>query len=185
LEKAIHVEDVMGLLFAVHELHREGRRIYVACSLRVPEETLEAFRNLWFHTGDRGVRDENGWFYFLDRMKDSLRRRGENISSYEVERVIDGHPKVSESAVVAVPSELEEDEVKVILVLKEGEKLDPLDLIKYCEDRMQYFAVPRFVDYVKELPRTPTAKVEKYKLREKGNTPDTWDMKKSGYKLKR
>lgn len=152
---------------------------------KMPDETLEVFRNLWFHTGDRGVRDENGWFYFLDRMNDSIRRRGENISSYEVERVIDGHPKVSESAVVAVPSEFVEDEVKAFVVLKEGENLDPLDLIKYCEDRMQYFAVPRYVDYVKELPRTPTTKVEKYKLRERGNTPDTWDMEKSGYELKR
>jgi len=147
---------------------------------KMPEATLAAVRNLWFHTGDRGVKDENGWFFFLDRTKDAIRRRGENISSYEVERVINAHPKVAESAVVPVPSELGEDEVKAVVILKPGETLAPMELVRFCEERMAYFAVPRFLEYVAELPRTPTQKVEKYKLRNEGITPSTWDRKTDG-----
>ncbi len=153
---------------------------------KMPEETLNAVRNLWFHTGDRGVKDENGWFFFLDRMKDAIRRRGENVSSYEVERVINTHPGVAESAVVPVASELGEDEVKAVVVLKEGpEALDPLELIRFCEERMAYFAVPRYIEYVEELPRTPTQKVEKYKLREAGVTASTWDRQKIGSSVRK
>jgi crotonobetaine/carnitine-CoA ligase len=152
---------------------------------KMPEVTLKAFRNMWFHTGDRGYKDENGWFFFLDRTKDSIRRRGENISSYEVERVINAHPGVAESAVIPVPSELGEDEVKAVVILKESMKVDPLELINFCEDRMAYFAIPRYIEFVKDLPRTPTQKVEKYKLKEAGLTEATWDREKSGYKLRR
>jgi crotonobetaine/carnitine-CoA ligase len=152
---------------------------------KMPEATLAAFRNLWFHTGDRGVKDEKGWFFFLDRMKDAIRRRGENISSYEVERVINAHPKVAESAVIPVPSEVGEDEVKAVVILKEGETLDPAELVAFCEANMARFAVPRYVEYIPELPRTPTQKVEKYKLRNAGVTPSTWDREKAGYKLER
>ena len=152
---------------------------------KMPEATLNAFRNLWFHTGDRGYKDENGWFFFLDRMKDAIRRRGENISSYEVERVIDAYPGVAESAVIPVPSELGEDEVKAVVILKEDQAIEPLELIKFCEDRMAYFAIPRYIEFVDELPRTPTQKVEKYKLKEQGITESTWDREKIGYKLRR
>jgi len=151
----------------------------------MPEATVKAFRNLWFHTGDFGYRDEDGYFYFVDRKKDAIRRRGENISSFEVEAVINSHPKVLESAVYAVPSELGEDEVMAAVVLKKGEKLSPEELVSFCNDRMAYFAVPRYIVFKDSLPKTPTARVEKYKLREEGVTKDTWDREKAGYKLKR
>ncbi len=151
----------------------------------MPEATVKVSRNLWFHTGDWGYRDEDGYFYFVDRKKDALRRSGENISSFEVEGVINSHPKILESAVFAVPSELGEDEVKVAVVLKKGEKLSPEELVSFCNDRMAYFAVPRYVEFRESLPKTPTSRVEKYKLREEGVTKDTWDRVKAGYKLKR
>ena len=109
----------------------------------MPEKTLEASRNLWFHTGDLAKKDEDGYFYFVDRKKDALRRRGENISSFEVERVVNSHTTVLESAAVAVPSEVGEDEVKICVVLKPDASLTPEELIRYCNDRMPYFAVPK------------------------------------------
>ena len=152
---------------------------------KMPEATVKAFRNLWYHTGDYGYRDEDGFFYFVDRKKDALRRRGENISSFEVEAVINSHPKVLESAVFAIPSELGEDDVKAAVVLKKGEKLTPEELISFCNDRMAYFAVPRYLEFRESLPKTPTTRVEKYKLREEGVTKDTWDRERAGYRLKK
>ncbi|KPK31141.1 MAG: hypothetical protein AMK69_01215, partial [Nitrospira bacterium SG8_3] len=110
---------------------------------------------------------------------------GENISSFEVEKVINTHPKILESAVFPVPSELGEDEVKANVVLKPGEKLSPENLTKFCNERMAYFAVPRYLEFVSELPKTPTNRIEKYKLREAGITEDTWDREKAGVKIKR
>jgi len=151
----------------------------------MPEKTLESFRNLWFHTGDLAKRDADGYFYFVDRKKDALRRRGENISSFEVERAINSHPSVLESAAVAVPSEVGEDEVKICVVLKPGATLPPEELIRHCNDRMPYFAVPRYVEFMGSLPKTPTERVEKYKLKQAGITANTWDREKAGYKLER
>jgi crotonobetaine/carnitine-CoA ligase len=151
----------------------------------MPEASVRAFKNLWYHTGDFARRDEDGYFYFVDRKKDALRRRGENISSFEVEGVINSHPKILESAVFAIPAELGEDDVKAAVVLKAGEQLTPEELIGFCEDRMAYFAVPRYLEFRESLPKTPTLRVEKYKLREEGLTPATWDREKAGYKLKR
>lgn len=152
---------------------------------RMPEKTLEAFRNLWFHSGDLGRKDEDGYFYFVDRKKDALRRRGENISSFEVERAINSHPKVLESAAVAVKSELAEDEVKICVVLRDGEALTPEELIAYANDRMPYFAVPRYVEFMDALPKTPTERVQKYLLKEAGVTARTWDREKAGVKVTR
>lgn len=151
---------------------------------RNPEATVEAWRNLWFHTGDRVTRDRDGYFTYVDRIKDSIRRRGENISSYEVEQAINSHPDVLESAVVAVPSELSEDEVKASVVLKQGKELEPLEIIKWCEPRLAYFAVPRYVEFLSELPHTPNGKVQKYVLRERG-ADDAFDREAAGYKVKR
>jgi len=151
----------------------------------MPDKTLEAFRNLWFHTGDYAKQDQEGFFYFVDRKKDAMRRRGENISSFEVEKVINTHPKVLESAVFAVPSELGEDEVMAAVVLKTDEKLNPEELIGFCNDRMAYFAVPRYLDFIPELPKTPTNRIEKYRLRQQGVTASTWDREKAGVKVKR
>lgn len=141
----------------------------------MPDETIAAFRNLWFHTGDRGVADAEGWFVFIDRMKDCIRRRGENISSFEVEQVVNTHEAVLESAAFGVPSELTEEEVMVAVVLRPGSSLDPVDLIAHCREGMAHFAVPRYVRLMEELPKTPSQRVQKYLLRQEGLTADTWD----------
>lgn len=151
----------------------------------MPEKTVEAWRNLWFHTGDRVVRDADGDIRFLDRLKDAIRRRGENISSYEVEQVLLSHPKVDMAAVFPVRSELAEDEVMAAIVTKAGCSIDPAGLIGFCEPRMPYFAIPRFLDFVAELPRTENGKVQKFKLRERGRGVATWDRDAAGYVLKR
>ena len=148
-------------------------------------KTVEAWRNLWFHTGDRVVRDADGHFRFLDRLKDAIRRRGENISSYEVEQVLLSHPAIEMAAVFPVRSELAEDEVMAALVIKNGCRLDPVELMKFCELRMPYFSIPRFLDFVAELPRTENGKVQKFRLRERGAGESTWDREAAGYVLKR
>ncbi len=151
----------------------------------MPDKTLESYRNLWFHTGDLAKRDEEGYLYFVDRKKDALRRRGENISSFEVERAINAHPAVLESAAVAVESELAEDEVKICVVLKKGESLTAEELIKWSGDRMPYFAVPRYVEFMEALPKTPTERTQKYLLKQAGITPTTWDREEAGIKVSR
>ena len=147
------------------------------------EKTVEAWRNLWFHTGDRVVRDADGAFRFLDRMKDAIRRRGENISSFEVEQVILSNSAVSTAAVYPVRSELAEDEVMTAIVLREGMTLSAESLLDYCQPRMPYFAVPRFVEFVTELPVTENGKIQKFKLQERGVTSATWDREAAGYKV--
>ena len=139
------------------------------------EATAAAWRNGWFHTGDRVVRDADGCFRFVDRLKDAIRRRGENISSYEVEQVVQGHPAVASVAVYPVRSELGEDEVMAALVARAGQALDPAELARFCATRLPYFAIPRFIDVVADLPRTENGKVQKYKLRERGVTASAWD----------
>jgi crotonobetaine/carnitine-CoA ligase len=152
---------------------------------RLPELTVESWRNLWFHSGDRAVRDPDGSFRFLDRMKDAIRRRGENISAWEVEQVLQSHPDVAAAAVVPVPSELGEDEVLAFVVLRAGASADPVELIRHCEPRLAYFAIPRYVDVVEELPLTPNGKVRKFALRERGVTDSTWDREAAGYTVQR
>ncbi|HXG65416.1 MAG TPA: AMP-binding protein, partial [Blastocatellia bacterium] len=152
---------------------------------KMPEATLEAFRNLWFHTGDLGYFDEDGFLYYVGRKKDAIRRRGENISAFEIETVINQHPAVLESAAIAVPSELGEDDVKIVVVLKPGETLAPEELIRFCEPRLAYFMIPRYVEFREALPKNPSQRIEKYKLRADGNTAATWDREKAGVKVKR
>ena len=151
----------------------------------MPDKTVEAWRNLWFHTGDRVLREPDGRFRFLDRMKDAIRRRGENISSYEVEHVIAGHPSVANAAVFPVRSELAEDEVMAAIVLRSGAALAPVELLDYCSPRMPYFAVPRYLDFVETLPTTESGKVQKFRLRERGITPTTFDSAAVGYRVAR
>jgi crotonobetaine/carnitine-CoA ligase len=150
----------------------------------MPEKTLEAFRNLYFHTGDLGKKDSDGYFYFVDRKKDYIRKRGENISSYEVETVVNSHPTVLNCAAIRVKSEVEEDEIKVVVELKPGKTLEPKELLDFCQERMAYYMVPRYVEY-KKLPLTPTGRIEKYKLRSEGLTSSTWDRESVGYEVKR
>jgi crotonobetaine/carnitine-CoA ligase len=142
---------------------------------RMPEATVEAWRNLWFHTGDRVVRDSDGYFRFVDRLKDSIRRRGENVSAWEVEQVLLAHPRVQAAAVVGVPAELGEDDVLACVVPCPGPALDPADLVRHCQAALAAFAVPRYVDVLDELPLTENGKVRKQALRERGVTAGTWD----------
>jgi len=158
------------------------------CSLGyygMPDKTAEAWRNLWFHTGDRVVRDANGYFKFVDRMKDAIRRRGENISSFEVEQVLLSHPEIATAAAFAVPSEMAEDEVMVSVVRTPGSRLTAIDLVEFCQPRLPYFAIPRYVEFVTQLPATENGKIQKFKLRERGVTEATWDRESAGYRMKR
>lgn len=153
----------------------------------MPEATLKATRNLWFHTGDRGYLDADGYLYFVDRIKDAIRRRGENISSWEVEQALSRHPDVVDVAVFAVRSEMSEDEVMASVVLREGAPFDPVALISHCQDNMAYFMVPRFIESVPQLPRTMTEKVQKFVLRSEAEKrlASIWDREKAGIKLAR
>jgi crotonobetaine/carnitine-CoA ligase len=146
----------------------------------MPDKTVEAWRNLWFHTGDRVVRDADGHYRFIDRMKDAIRRRGENISSYEVEQVLLSHPEVAEAAAFPVRSELAEDEVMAAIVPRVGSRLAPAELAQYCQGRMPAFAIPRFIEFMTALPMTENGKVQKYRLRERGVTEATWDRETAG-----
>lgn len=144
---------------------------------KMPEATLEAWRNLWFHTGDRGRLDADGYLWFVDRKKDAIRRKGENISAFEVERIIDSHSAVLQSAAYAAPSEHAEDEVAVSIVLNEGAALEPEALIEHCTRNMARYMVPRFVEFRDALPMNSSLKVEKFKLREHvaHNLESFWD----------
>lgn len=153
--------------------------------LNAPEATAEAWRNGWFHTGDLFYRDEEDNYFFVDRLKDMIRRRGENISSFEVEAEIISHPDVREVAAVAVPGDGGEDEVLAVIALVDGAKMDPTGLVQFLESRLAHFMIPRYLRYLPELPKTPTQKVEKHILRNEGLTSDTWDREIAGVKLKR
>jgi crotonobetaine/carnitine-CoA ligase len=150
-----------------------------------PEATAKAWRNGWFHTGDAFRRDSEGYFYFVDRVKDAIRRRGENISSFEVENDVTAHPDVREAAVIGVPSEYSEDEVMAVIAPVPGAQIDLVALMEFLVARMPYFMVPRYVRVMEELPKTPTAKVMKAELRTEGITPDTWDREAAGIRLKK
>ena len=150
-----------------------------------PEATAEAWRNGWFHTGDGFRYDEDGYFYFVDRIKDAIRRRGENISSFEVENEVTAHPDVAEAAAVAVPSDLGEDDVMIVVAAVAGSTIDPEGLLRFLEPRMAHFMVPRYIRIVDELPKTPTQKVQKHLLKSAAVTQDTWDREAAGISIKR
>lgn len=152
---------------------------------RRPDATAEAMKDLWFHTGDLGRFDENGFLFFVDRKKDSLRKGGENISSFEVEAAFLKHPGVAEVAAHAVASELAEDDLKVTVVLKPGAVLTEEDLCIWSLDQLPRFAVPRYIEFRDALPRTPTGKAQKHLLRSEGVTPSTWDRNLSEVVLRK
>ena len=147
-----------------------------------PAETMKVLRNFWFHTGDIGKFDEDGWFYFLDRKKDYLRRRGENISSMEVEAIFSLHPDIAEVAVHAVLADMEDD-VKATIVLIEGASIEAEALCLWSVDNLPYFAVPRFIEFREALPKNPVGRVLKYELRDQGITSKTWDREKSSVEM--
>lgn len=150
-----------------------------------PEATVIAWRNGWFHTGDAFRIDEDGTYFFVDRMKDAIRRRGENISSFEVEAEVAAHPAVKEVAVVPVPSELSEDDVLCVVAPVPGGVIDPLELLEFLRPRLAHFMLPRYIRMVDDLPKTPTQKIQKHVLRREGITPDTWDREAAGITIRR
>jgi carnitine-CoA ligase len=153
----------------------------------MPEKTAEDFRNLKLHTGDLGRMDEEGYFYFMDRVKDYIRRRGENVSSMEVERQVSDHPQIKEAAAIGVKAgegASSEDEIMIVCI-PEGEAPDPAELTHWMAERMPYFMVPRYIRFVEQLPKTPTERVQKVKLRDEGITPDTFDREAAGITIKR
>ncbi|MBU3738056.1 MAG: ATP-dependent acyl-CoA ligase [Rhodoferax sp.] len=151
----------------------------------MPEATARAWRNGWFHTGDVFRKDAAGNFYFIDRAKDAIRRRGENISSLEVEREVMAHPAVQEAAAIPVPNPDGEDDVMVVLAAKPGQAVDPAGLLHFLIPRMAHFMVPRYLRVLPALPKTPTNKIQKVELRQQGITPDTWDREQAGISVRR
>lgn len=138
-----------------------------------PDATVEAWRDLWFHTGDRGRLDAHGWLTFVDRTKDTIRRRGENISAWEVEQAVSSHPAVADACAVGVPSDISGEEVLVAVVVRH--RVSPSELLQASAAHLARYAVPRYLRFVDALPKTHSARTEKYKVRAEGITPDTWD----------
>ncbi len=150
-----------------------------------PDETAEAMRDGWHHTGDLARLDDEGRLTFVDRKKDALRRRGENVSSVQLEAAIAAHPKIVEAAIVAVPSKMTEDDIKACVVLQAGETTSPVELFEFFSEKLPYFAVPRYVELVDSLPKTATMRVQKHVLRAAGITPATWDLEALGLQVSR
>jgi crotonobetaine/carnitine-CoA ligase len=152
-----------------------------------PEATLQAFRNLWYHTGDLGRCDADSEYFFVDRKADYIRYKGRNLSSFAVEATVGAHPAVLECAAHGVASaELEsEAELKVVVVCHEGQSLKAETLARFVNDTAPYFFVPRYIEFVAELPHTPTGRVQKYLLRERGVTAQTWDRDAAGFVVER
>jgi crotonobetaine/carnitine-CoA ligase len=150
---------------------------------RNPTATGALFEGEWLKTGDIGWCDEDGDFYFSGRKKDSIRRRGENVAAFEVERVLCEHPGVTECAVIGVPNELGDEDIKAFIHLRRGETLSPFGLIQWCESRLAYFQIPRYIAFVESLPKTPSERIRKDALSQ--STEDCWDLEHSGYKLRR
>jgi crotonobetaine/carnitine-CoA ligase len=144
------------------------------------QATVANWRGLWHHTGDFGRIDSDGLLYFVDRKKDSIRRRGENVSSLELEAAINRHPKIAAAAVHAVPSELSESDIKACLVLVDRAHTTPQELFAYFAEELPYFAIPRYVEVLQELPINAVGRVMKYQLRERSVTEDTWDLETMG-----
>jgi crotonobetaine/carnitine-CoA ligase len=158
------------LIFQIDDLKARKVEYY-----KNEEASNAKIRDGWLYTGDLVYADKDGNLYFVDRKTDSMRRRGENISSWEVEREINAHPAVLESAVFGVPSDLGEDDVMAVVVLKEGQQAAPAELLRHCEERMAKFMVPRYFEIRDEIPKTGTHRVQKSALKRDGVGPDTWD----------
>jgi crotonobetaine/carnitine-CoA ligase len=150
-----------------------------------PEATVEMFRNLWMHSGDIGRIDADGYLYFMDRKADYMRRRGENVSSYELEEVFIRHPAIADVAVFAVPSPVTEDDIMVAVELVEGSTLTEEELFRWSLDAIPYFALPRYIEIRDELPRSDMKKILKAQLREEGVGPNTWDAEQSGIEVEK
>jgi crotonobetaine/carnitine-CoA ligase len=162
--------------------HPKGQLTYYH---KRPDATEEAYQGGWFHTGDLAEYDDDGFYYYRGRKKESMRRIGENISAWEIETVLNQHPKVLESAAHAVTSPLGEDDVKVAVVLQPDAEATPEELLDFCRGRMAHYAIPRYVEFVDELPKTETQRIQYAALKQRGLTPETWDREAAGYKVER
>jgi crotonobetaine/carnitine-CoA ligase len=149
-----------------------------------PEKTVEATRNLWFHTGDYVTRDSDGYYYFIDRKKDVIRRRGENLAPYDVESVLNRHPDVFESVVIGVPSPLGEEDVKAFVQLKPGASVTAEALFRFCGEELPFFMVPRFLEFLDEIPKTANQKAQRYVLRQRTGGQQ-YDRETLGIELRR
>lgn len=158
-------------------------RVTMQGYFRDEEKTKEVLRDGCVYTGDLGYVDEDGYFFYVGRIKDSLRRRGENVSAWEVERVLNAHPAVSESAIVGVPSSMGEQDIRAFVKITEGLQASPLDLINWCEQHLAYYQIPRYIDFVDDFPRGPTQRIRKSDLPVKEAAG--WDLERSGYRLAR
>jgi carnitine-CoA ligase len=147
--------------------------------------TIKATRNGWVRTGDVGRRNARGQVFFVDRKKDALRRRGENVSSLEVENYLLAHPDIAEAAIASVPSQYLEDDIKAVVVLEEGAAFDPEGLLRDLYERLPYLMVSLYYEQIDELPLTPTNKVSKAEIRKRGNTATTWDCEAHGFTITR
>ncbi|MFW9824024.1 MAG: AMP-binding protein [Candidatus Thorarchaeota archaeon] len=184
--------EVGELVFLVKEEEKATRKVHY---YKNPEASAARTQvapdgKIWFLTGDLATKDENGWFFFVDRKKDSLRRRGENIAAWSIERVINGHDKVLESAAYGIKGhqvgeDYAEDEVMVAVVLQPGQTMTPEELLDYVQDKLAYFQVPRFIDFIEELPKSKVHRIMKRFLKERGVSDTTYDREKAGYELKR
>lgn len=152
---------------------------------KMPDATVSAWRNLWFHTGDLVVRDSEGVFRFVGRLKESIRRRGENISSWEVEQAILSHDSVSDAAAFGVPSSIGDEDVMAVVIVREGQSVKPEELLRHLDDRLAYFAIPRYIEFMSELPLTENGKIKRLELKQRGVTSAAWDRESVGYKLAR
>ncbi|AFM25676.1 AMP-binding protein [Desulfomonile tiedjei] len=143
----------------------------------MPEVTTNAFRGLWFHTGDAGYFDEQGYLFFVDRLKDAIRRKGENISSYEVEQILLKYHDIAQAAVVPAKSDFGDEEVMAVIVPASDRNVSPDAIVSYAKENMPHFWVPRYIRFMDALPATATGRIEKFRLREQGVTPDTYDRR--------
>jgi carnitine-CoA ligase len=185
--RVVDENDISVATGTVGELVIRSHRPWALFSgyYKAPEATAKAMRNGWFHTGDAFRIDEEGRFFFVDRIKDVIRRRGENISSFELEAEILAHSAVREAVAVAVPSDVSEDEVLAVVTPVEGARIDPAELIAFLAERVPHYMVPRYVRVATELPKTASGKLQKHELRSDGVTAETWDREAAGVKLRR
>ncbi len=174
------------LVFQVKEDEAEQRKVAYYKDEQASKSRIQKGPDgrLWFHTGDLATKDKDGWLYFVDRKKDAIRRRGENIAAWSIERVVNQHQKVLESAAYGVKSEeYGEDEVMVAVMLKPGERLAPEELLDFCRDKMADFMIPRFIDFVEKLPKSEVHRIMKRFLKDQGVTETTYDREKAGYRI--
>jgi crotonobetaine/carnitine-CoA ligase len=183
-------DEVGELVFLVKEEEKEQRKVTYYKDEESSKSRIKRAPDgkLWFHTGDLATKDKEGWFFFVDRKKDSIRRRGENIAAWSIERVINRHDKVLESAAFGIKGsqvgeDYAEDEVMVAVVLKPGEKMNPKELLDFCQDKLATFEMPRFIDFVDKLPKSEVHRIMKRFLKERGVTETTYDREKAGFEL--